>query len=78
MKKVLQFHIFPAEEGGYVAEGLDLPVVTQGDTLDELIKNIQEATELALEGEDLEKLDIAPNPTISANIELRTGVHAKT
>jgi predicted RNase H-like HicB family nuclease len=78
MKKVLQFHIYPSEEGGYVAEGVDLPVVTQGETLDELVKNIVEATELALEGENLEMLDIDPHPTISASIELETSLNAKT
>ncbi|MBI5400660.1 MAG: hypothetical protein HZB12_00885 [Candidatus Yonathbacteria bacterium] len=52
MKQILQFHI---EKGDnyYVAQGVDLPIVTQAKTLDELSYNIREAVDLALEGEDL-------------------------
>ena len=42
MKKIIQFHIYKGDKH-YVAQGVDLPVVTQGETLDELAKNIQEA-----------------------------------
>jgi len=52
MKHIIQLHIFKGEHQ-YVAEGVDLPVVTQGKTLDELVKNIQEAVSLQLEGEKL-------------------------
>ncbi|MEK7099104.1 MAG: type II toxin-antitoxin system HicB family antitoxin [Patescibacteria group bacterium] len=47
MKRIIQFHIFKGERQ-YVAEGIDLPVVTQGKTPDELTANIQEAVELHL------------------------------
>ncbi len=36
----------------YVAECLEISVVTQGKTLDETIDNLQEAVELHLEDED--------------------------
>jgi len=52
MKHIIQVHIFKGE-CQYVADGIDLPVVTQGNTLDELVKNIQEAVSLQLEGEKL-------------------------
>ena len=68
-KRILQFHIFKGEKY-YIAEGIDLPVVTQGKTLDELIRNIQEAVQLQLEGENLEDFDLAPNPSILLNLEL--------
>jgi predicted RNase H-like HicB family nuclease len=32
---IIQAAIYPGDEGGYVAECLDLAVVTQGKTLDE-------------------------------------------
>ena len=51
MKSIIQFRINKGAEY-YVAEGIDVPVVTQALTLDELAKNIQEATELCFEGED--------------------------
>jgi predicted RNase H-like HicB family nuclease len=53
-----------------VAECLDLPVVTQAPSLDELAANISEAIGLHLEGEDLASLGIAANPTILATMEL--------
>ena len=43
----------------YSAECLELPVVTQGRTLDETVANLQEAVALHLEGEDLPALGLA-------------------
>ncbi|MEK7541972.1 MAG: hypothetical protein AAB533_03935 [Patescibacteria group bacterium] len=48
MKRIIQFHVFKGERQ-YVAEGIDLPVVTQGATLDELMGNIQEAVAVQFE-----------------------------
>jgi predicted RNase H-like HicB family nuclease len=39
----------PAPEGGYVAYNSETGTTTQGETLEEAIKNLQEATELYLE-----------------------------
>jgi len=75
MKKIISVHIFKGEKY-FVAECIDLPVVTQGKTLDELVKNLKEALELHLEEESLEDLDIAPNPTIIANVELDNLIYA--
>jgi predicted RNase H-like HicB family nuclease len=58
------------EEGWYVAECLELAVVTQGRTLDEAIANLQEATALHLEGEDLRELGLAPAPTVIVSMEV--------
>jgi len=52
MKKIIQVRINKGEKY-YVAECLDLPVVTQGKTLDETVENVKEAISLHLEGEDL-------------------------
>jgi len=69
MKLTIQVRIFG--ERKYVAECLDLPVVTEASTLDELTANIQEAISLHLEGENLEDLGFAANPTILATMELQ-------
>jgi len=69
MRRTIQVRIFRGESK-YVAECLDLPVVTEGDTLDELTANIREAVALHLEGEDLSELDLASDPTILATMEL--------
>jgi predicted RNase H-like HicB family nuclease len=69
MKHTIQVRIFRGDRQ-YVAECLDLPVVTQASTLDELAANIQEAISLHLEGEDLQELGFAESPTIIATMEL--------
>lgn len=48
----------------YVVECLELPVVTQGDTLDEAVNNLHEALSLHLEDEDLSALGLAPEPRV--------------
>jgi len=48
MRNIIQFRITRGETH-YIAEGVDLPVVTQALTLDELTKNIEEAVALQLE-----------------------------
>ncbi|HKZ56162.1 MAG TPA: type II toxin-antitoxin system HicB family antitoxin [Thermodesulfovibrionales bacterium] len=53
----------------YVAECLEIPVVTQGKTLDEAVANLKEAVALHLEGEDLEQLGLAPHPTLIITME---------
>lgn len=75
MKNIVQIHIYKGEEY-YIAEGVDLPVVTQAKTLDELVKNIKEAIELHLEGEDLSVLNLVPNPSVLLNLELPNQLHA--
>ncbi len=69
MKETIQVRIFRGDTH-YVAECLDLPVVTQAPTLDELASNIREAISLHLAGEDLADLGLAPEPVILATLEL--------
>ncbi|MBE3089910.1 MAG: type II toxin-antitoxin system HicB family antitoxin [Actinobacteria bacterium] len=76
MKKIIQVKIFKGEKY-YIAECLDLPVVTQGKTLEEVTENIKEAVSLHIEGEDLKDWDILPDFSILINFELPF-VYAKT
>lgn len=69
MKRTIQVRIFRGDRK-FVAECLDLPVVTEAETLDELAHNIGEAIALHLEGEDLAEMGLAADPTILATIEL--------
>lgn len=73
MKKIIQVHIYKGEKY-YVAECLDLPVVTQGKTLDELTTNLEEAITLQLEGENLADFGLDPKPSILANLELNSPI----
>ena len=75
VKKIIQVHIYKGEKY-YVAECLDLPVITQGKTLDELAINLKEAISLQLEGENLADFDLVPQPSVLANLELDTQVYA--
>ena len=71
MKRIIQVKIYKGQKY-YVAECLDLPVVSQGKTLDEVVANIKEAIDLHLEGEDLRELDILPDFSILINLEIPT------
>lgn len=57
-------------ESHFVAECVEIAVVTQGKTLDETIQNLQEAVQLHLQGENLAELGLAPNPTLIVTMEL--------
>ncbi len=66
----IKAHIHQGEQSGFVAECVELPIVTQGLTLDEVTANLREAVALHLEGEDLATLGFAPNPPIVVNYEM--------
>jgi predicted RNase H-like HicB family nuclease len=63
-------------ETHYVAECLEISVVTQGKTLDETIANLKEAVGLFLEGEDPAEFDLAPNPSLLVTFEVDAVAHA--
>ncbi len=54
----------------YVAECLEIPVVTQGKTIDETVENLREAVALHLEGENLSELGLAPNAVLIITMEV--------
>lgn len=57
-------------EDQYVAECVEIAVVTQGRDIDETLENLREAVSLHLEGENLAELGLAPNPSILVTMEL--------
>ena len=59
----------------YVAECLEIAVVTQGVSIDETIANLREAVSLHLEGEDLSEFGLAPNPTLLVTMEVESLDH---
>ncbi len=63
--------IRPGDQSGYVAECLEIAVVTQGRTLDEVVANLKEAVSLHLDGEDLAALGLCANPTVVITMELQ-------
>lgn len=69
MKTIAQFKVYK-EENSYVAEGVDLGIVTQADNLDELVKNIEEAVSLHFEDENMSDFDFSQKPSILVNYEV--------
>jgi predicted RNase H-like HicB family nuclease len=69
VKKIVQVRIFKGEKE-YVADCMDLPVVTQGKALDEVTENLREAIALHLRGEDLAELGLAEEPPVLACFEI--------
>ena len=57
-------------ESHYIAECLEISVVTQGRTLDETIANLREAVALHLDDEDPTEFGLTPNPTLLLTMEL--------
>ena len=53
----------------YVARCLDLPVVTQGETAEEAMANLEEAIAFHLQGEDLDVLGLAADHEIQVDME---------
>ncbi len=69
MRQTIKAFIHKGEKY-YVAECLEIAVVTQGKTLDETIANLREAVALHLEGEDPADFDLVPNPSLLVTLEL--------
>lgn len=63
--------IRPGEEGGYFAECVEISVVTQGKTLDEVSQNLVEAVSLHLHGEDPVEFGLISKPSLSVTFELQ-------
>ena len=70
LQRTIKAIIRRGEESGYVAECMEVAVVTQGQTLDETTRNLQEAVALHLDGEDLAALGLAANPTLLVTMEI--------
>jgi len=71
----IQAVVYPGDSSGYVAECLNLAIVTQGQTLDETVQNLREAIQLHLTGEDLRELGLVEHAPLVAQI-LVEPVHA--
>jgi len=64
-------HAVVTHDGGwYVAEFLEIAVVTQGRTLDELVTNVRDAVGLHLEGGDAAAVGVVAAPRIALTYEI--------
>ena len=69
LRKVVNALIYQGEKG-FVAECVEIAVVTEGKTLDETIENLKEAVRLHVEGEDLSQWGLVENPTLMVALEV--------
>ena len=76
MKNIIQFTIEKGEDGYYVASAIGYFIVTQGKTMEELFKNIKEATELYLMDENSTELGLSKTPSLLANFEIPQYLYA--
>ena len=70
LQQTIKAVIRPGEQSGFVAKCVEIAVVTQGGTLDEVTRNLQEAVALHLADEDLAAMGLCPNPTVIVTMEL--------
>lgn len=56
-------------EGAYVAKCLEVGVVTQGESLDETLRNLRDAVGLFMDGEDPAALGLVSNPRLAIGFE---------
>jgi predicted RNase H-like HicB family nuclease len=67
-------HAVIVREGAwFVAECLEIAVVTQGRSLDETADALREAVALHLEGEDTASLGLVPSPRLVLQYETSVG-----
>lgn len=69
MKQIIQFSISKSDNY-YVAEAIDLPIVTQAQTFEDLISNIKEAVEVYLHDENVEDIGVVKDPSLLVNFEI--------
>ena len=70
LRRTIKVLIRRGDQSGYAAECLEIPVVTQGKILDEVTRNLREAVELHLEGEDLPELGMRERESVLATLEI--------
>lgn len=71
LQQTIKSFIRPVEQSGYVAECLEISVVTQGETLDEVVQNLRDAVSLHLEDENPAEFGLIENPSILVTFELQ-------
>ena len=69
-QKTIKAILRPGDEKGFVAECMEIAVVTQGTTIDETIHNLREAVALHLEGENLAELGLRERPVLVVTMEI--------
>ena len=72
LQRTIKAIVRPGEEAGYLAECVEVAVVTQGQTIDETVSNLQEAIALHLEGENPAAFGLQDRPVLLITMEVET------
>ncbi len=70
LQHTIKASIRPGDESGYVAECVEIAVITQGPTIDETLRNLGEAVALHLEDENAADFGLRDHPTLLVTIEI--------
>ena len=70
LQRTIKAVIRPGEQSGYVAECLEVAVITQGQTIDETVANLTEAVVLHLDGETPATFGLREHPTLVVTLEV--------
>jgi predicted RNase H-like HicB family nuclease len=70
LQQTIKAVIRQGEESGYVAECIEVAVVTQGQTIDEMVANLKEAVALHLEAEAPATFSLRERPTLVIRLEV--------
>jgi predicted RNase H-like HicB family nuclease len=70
LQQTIKAIVRPGDTSGFVAECVEIAVITQGKTLDETIKNLKEAVSLHLEGENASDFGLRDKPTLVVTMEI--------
>ncbi len=70
LQKTVKAVLRPGEESGYVAECMEIAVVTQGRTIDETVNNLKEAVALQMEDENAADFGLQDRPILVVTMEI--------
>lgn len=70
LQQTIKAIIRHGDESGYVAECIEIAVVTQGQTIDETVGNLKEAVALHLKGETPPTFVLRERPTLVITLEV--------
>jgi predicted RNase H-like HicB family nuclease len=70
LQKTVKAVLRPGEESGYVAECMEIAVVTQGRTIDETISNLRQAVALQMEDENAADFGLQDKPILVVTMEI--------
>jgi len=70
LQKTVKAVLRPGDESGYVAECMEIAVVTQGRTIDETISNLREAVALQMEDENAADFGLQDKPILVVTMEI--------